>query len=145
MLVVLTGASSKFLAQVRGLSSALPSLGVVSQLPSARPVRPHQRRLTPDQVAELVAEYQAGADMKELAVRWQVHRTTVAGQLRRAAVELRRQGLSDEQLDEAAQLYGEGWSLQRLAERYTCDDETVRTYLKRSGVRIRHPQRIGQT
>ncbi len=68
-----------------------------------------QRRLTADQVAELTAEYQAGADMRELAVRWQVHRTTVAGHLRRADVKLRRQGLSKEQLGEAVRMYGEGW------------------------------------
>ncbi len=77
--------------------------------------------------------------MRELAVRWQVHRTTVAGHLRRAVVELRRQGLSEEQLGEAVRLYGEGWSLQRLAERYGCDPETARAYLKRVGVRMRWP------
>ncbi len=39
----------------------------------------------------------------------------MAGHLRRAGVELRRQGLCEEQLTEAGRLYGEGWSLQRLA------------------------------
>ncbi len=86
-----------------------------------------------------MAEYQAGADMKELAGRWGVHRTTVAGHLRRDGTELRRQGLSDQQLGEAMRLYGNAWSLQRLAERYECDAETVRTYLKRAGVRLRRP------
>lgn len=86
-----------------------------------------------------MAKYQGGADMRELAVRWHVHRTTVAGHLRRAGVELRRQGLSDKQLGEAVRLYGEGWSLQRLAERYGCDAETVRASLRRSGVRMRKP------
>ncbi len=86
-----------------------------------------------------MAEYEAGADMRDLAARWGVHRTTVADHLRRAGIELRRQGLSHEQLSEAARLYGEGWSLQRLAEHYGCDDETVRTSLKRAGVRMRRP------
>ncbi len=104
--------------------------------PLARPV---QRRLTSAQVVELVAEYQAGADMRQLAQRWDVHRTTVAGHLRRAGVDLRRQGLSEEQRREAGRMYCEGWSLQRLAERYGCDAETVRAYLKRSGVRMRKP------
>ncbi len=102
-------------------------------------MRPIQRRLKADQAAELVAKYQAGADMRELVEQWGIHRTTVAGHLRRAGVELRRQGLSDEQLSEAMRLYGEGWSLQRLAERYCCDAETVRTYLKQTGVRMRQP------
>ncbi len=127
------------MAQLRGLARALPALTTLSESPSVPSARPVQRRLTANQVVELVAEYQAGADMRELAVRWQVHRTTVAGHLRRAGVELRRQGLTEEHLDEAVRLYSEGWSLQRLAERYGCDAETVRSYVRRSGVEMRKP------
>jgi hypothetical protein len=46
--------------------------------------------------------------MKGLAARWDLHRTTVAAQLRRAGVELRRQGIPAEQLDDAVRLYAEG-------------------------------------
>lgn len=133
--------ASSIQAQVRGLEAELEGR-LARRGPAALPGHikaPIQRRLTADQVAELVAEYQAGADMKELAVRWQVHRTTVAGHLRRAGVELRRQGLSEDQLGEAVRLYGEGRSLQWLAERYGCDAETVRTCLKREGVARREP------
>jgi hypothetical protein len=87
----------------------------------------------------LVAEYWAGADMKELAFRWELHRTTVAGHLRQAGIALRRQGIPDELRDEAIQLYGEGWSCQRLADRYDGDDETVRQALRRVGVQLRKP------
>ena len=98
-----------------------------------------QRRLAAEQVGQLVNEYEAGDDMKELAVRWKLHRTTVAAQLRRAGVRLRRQGVPAERLDEAVRLYGDGWSLQRLAERFACDDETVRQALRRAGVPLRAP------
>lgn len=127
------------LAQLRGLTGVLPSLEERPEPPRRTSRGPTQRRLTADQVAELVAEYQVGADMNELAARWDVHRTTVAGHLRNAGVALRRRGLSVEQLGEAVQLYGEGWSLQRLAERIGCDAETVRTHLLRAGVRMRRP------
>ncbi len=137
--MVLTGASSKFLTQLRRLATALPDLQLVAETPAAALTRQAQRRLAPNQIAELVAEYQAGADMRELAGRWGVHRTTVAGHLRRAGAELRRQGLSDEQLSEAVRLYGEGWSLQRLSERYGCDAETVRARLKKRNVVRRQP------
>ncbi len=90
-------------------------------------------------MAHLVCEYEAGDDMTALAVRWDLHRTTVAGHLRRAGVALRRQGVPAEMLAEAVRLYGNGWSLQRLAERYGCDDETVRQALKRAGVKLRSP------
>ncbi|WP_091112618.1 helix-turn-helix domain-containing protein [Geodermatophilus dictyosporus] len=98
-----------------------------------------QRRLTADQVTALVRAYEAGADMKALAARWGMHRATVAAQLRRAGVELRRQGLPPDRLQEAVRLYGEGWSCQRLAERYGCDDETVRQTLKKANIRLRKP------
>lgn len=77
--------------------------------------------------------------MTVLSERWRLHRTTVAVHLRRAGVELRRQGIPPDQLDQTVHLYGAGWSLQRLAERYDCDDETVRQALKRFGVRLRAP------
>ncbi len=86
-----------------------------------------------------MAEYFAGDDMAVLAAQWGLHRTTVAGHLKRVGVELRRQGVPAERMDEAVRLYGEGWSLERLAERYDCDDETVRGALKRCGAPLRLP------
>jgi DNA-directed RNA polymerase specialized sigma24 family protein len=101
--------------------------------------RQAQRRLAPEQAALLVAEYEAGADMKALAALWSLHRTTVAAQLRQAGVYLRRQGVPDSQVDEAIRLCSDGWSCQRLAERYGCDTETIRQTLKKSRVRLRKP------
>jgi DNA-directed RNA polymerase specialized sigma24 family protein len=140
--VVLTGASSKQSALVRGLSASQQALLASSS--ASRQRRPDrqrqaQRRLTPEQARQLVAEYEGGASMKELAVRWGLHRTTVAAQLQLAGVRLRRQGLPADRVDEARRLYRDGWSLQRLAERYGCDTETVRQALKRAGVKLRAP------
>ena len=98
-----------------------------------------QRRLTTKQVEELIVQYQAGDDMKTLATRWGLHRTTVAALLGRAGVNLRRRGIPSDQVDEAVAPYADGWSCQRLAERYDCDDETVRQTLKRAGVGLRVP------
>ncbi len=92
-----------------------------------------------------MAEYQAGDDMAVLATRWGLHRTTVAGILKRVGVALRRQGMPAERMDEAARLYGQGSSLERLARRYGCDDETVRQALKRAGVSLRKPWKRGQS
>lgn len=109
-----------------------------------RPVRPsalraRQRRLTADELEVVAGAYRAGSSMNDLANSFQVHRTTIAGHLRRLNVPLRRQGLPDEQLAEAVSLYGVGWSCQRLAERYHCCDETVRQTLRRAGVNLRSP------
>lgn len=98
-----------------------------------------QRRLTAEQVDQLLDEYRAGASMKDLANQWRLHRTTVAAHLRRAGVAPRRRGVPAARLLEAVRLYGQGWSCKRLAERYGCDDETVRQALKRADVSLRAP------
>lgn len=136
----LRGGSSKQTSLLKRLAEELSAL--LHRRPRrAKPVTPRQtqRRLTPQQVEQLVAEYRASADMKELAARWSLHRTTVAGHLRKVGVELRRQGVPADRLHEAIRLYNGGWSLRRLAERYDCDDETVRQALKRAGLQLRRP------
>jgi lambda repressor-like predicted transcriptional regulator len=95
--------------------------------------------LTDNQIAQLVAEYQAGLDMAVLALPWELHRTTVAAHLRRAGVVLRGKAFRPSRSPKQIRLYSAGWSLQRLAERYRCDDETVRTELKRAGIRLPKP------
>lgn len=140
--MALTGNSSKQRTLVSRLSVTQPALlasptGSQQGLPARQ--RQAQRRLTPEQTQQLAAEYEGGASMKELAVRWGLHRTTVAAQLRQAGVQLRRQGIPDDHLDEAVRRYGDGWSCQRLAQRYGCDAETVRQALTRAGVRLRAP------
>lgn len=137
-MVALTGASSKLSAKVRRLAA---DLGTPHRRRQAQPIRQRQvqRRLTAEQIEQLVTEYQAGASMKELATRWSMHRTSVAARLRQAGVELRRQGIPADQLAEAVRMYIDGSSCQRLAELYECDDETVRQALKRAGVRMRRP------
>jgi lambda repressor-like predicted transcriptional regulator len=77
--------------------------------------------------------------MKELAQQFGVHRTTVAGCLRKLGIPLRRQGLSPTELDQAAALYRQGWSLVRLGEKLGCDAETVRQRFKQVGVVRRGP------
>ena len=107
----------------------------------ARPVKPvqHQRRLNAVQTAELVAAYRAGAGVKELAVRFGVHRETVAAIVRRAGIKPRRRGLTVAQVTQAAGLYAEGWSLARLGARFGVDGTTVWRALVAAGVPMRSP------
>jgi hypothetical protein len=75
-----------------------------------------QRRLTPEQVEQLVVEYQSGKSMQELARSWH-YGTTVAEHLRRASVSIRQRGIPPESVDESIGLYMAGWPCRRLAER----------------------------
>ena len=102
ILVALTEVSSNLSDQFRRLVAQLPALVQPQTTVAAESTeRQVQRRLTAKQVEQQVTSYQAGASVKELAAEWQLHRTTVAAQLRRAGVQLRRQGVSADQLPEA--------------------------------------------
>jgi DNA-binding CsgD family transcriptional regulator len=98
-----------------------------------------QHRLDAVQVAELVTAYRAGAGVKELAVRFDVHRETVAATVRRAGIKPRRRGLTAVQISQVSRLYAEGWSLARLGERFGVDGMTVRLALLKEGVVMRAP------
>ena len=141
VLVVLTGGRSRSRADLVRLAEQAVTVGQQSPTDPPRLPRPaqQQRRLLPEEQAELVRAYVAGALVQELAARYGVHRTTVTANLQQSGVELRRRGMSPKQLQEAVRLYAEGWSCQRLGDRYRCDDETVRQRLKRAGVKLREP------
>jgi len=118
----------------------MPAL-LASPEPASRPTRQRraQQRLTEDRARQLIAEYLAGANMRQVAERWGVHRTTVATQLRRAGVNPRPSGLGNQDVDEATQLYADGWSLARLGKRYECSADTVRSALLKAGLVMRRP------
>jgi DNA-directed RNA polymerase specialized sigma24 family protein len=97
-----------------------------------------QHRLRDDEIDDLVAAYEGGCTVDELAEDFQVHRTTVMSNLKRRGVKTRRNhGLTPEQIEIAAELYREGWSLARVGERFHVDARTVRDTLAKFGVEIR--------
>jgi lambda repressor-like predicted transcriptional regulator len=142
--VALTGQLSRWPSD---LSSLRKRTDRAHPVPTDKPepapqARQRQRRLTAAEAVAVAQEYLAGATMRELARRFNVHRTTISSCLHQLAVPLRRQGLREDDLAELARLYQEGWSLARLGEKYDCDDETVRQFLLRHGVAMR-PRRGG--
>lgn len=134
-----SGQRWNFTEVIARLAAELDEVLARAPRPDHMPVRQRQVRLAVDEVAELAAEYQAGLDMRDLAIRWNVSRHTVADHLRRAGVDVRRQGLPQLLVPEATRLYLAGWSLARLGDRFSCDAETVRQALKQAGVQLRRP------
>jgi hypothetical protein len=135
-------------AQVDGPVLCLPPLGtVLRRSPDGPPVHPTdplvaslpvQRRLVPDEVAELVAAYRRGVPVAELAASFQVNRTTVLGHVRRHGVRKRdRRALQGEEVDRAAQLYAGGQSADWVAAQLGVAPSTVRRALKDAGVALR--------
>lgn len=70
-----------------------------------------QTFLSPAQVDELVALYEAGATLVELSERFGVHHRTAAAHLVRRSVPIRRRGLNEHHLAEAVELYTSGLTL----------------------------------
>jgi DNA-binding CsgD family transcriptional regulator len=93
--------------------------------------------LTESDVDDLVAGYEAGATVYELAERFGIHRATVSEHLHRRGVGMRGAGLREEQVEVAVRLYEQGWSLARTGARLGCTGNTVRFALLRRGVRMR--------
>lgn len=107
-----------------------------------RPRGLHMTRLDAPATTELIDAYRAGVRIKDLARRFDVHRTTVTSLLLRHDVELRPVGLSPDQVRDAARLYRDGWALARLGQKFDVDDMTVRRYLLLAGVVMRSPNDI---
>jgi hypothetical protein len=126
----------------------LPPLGtVLRQSPGEPPVHPTdplvaslavQRRLVPDEVAELVAAYRRGVSVDALAASFRVNRTTVLGHVRRHGVPKRdRRALQGDEVDRAAQLYAGGQSADWVAAQLGVAASTVRRALKDAGMTLR--------
>lgn len=87
-----------------------------------------------------MAAREAGAQIKDLAEQFGVHKATVIAHLERAGVPGRRwpgRTLSLTQVQEAVQLYESGLSLVAVGERFGVDKRQVSRALRGAGVEIR--------
>ena len=107
--------------------------------------RQTQRRLTDDQVDDLVSRYEGGSTMPELVAEFRVHRTTVSGLLHKRGVETRvlDRRMTDDDVHLAASLYESGESLAKIGKRFGVYDTTVLREFRKAGVPTR-PRRGAQ-
>jgi hypothetical protein len=101
------------------------------------------RQLRPSEIDALVAAYQAGSTVYELAKHFGIHRATVGQHLRTRGVDTTPPGLDLDDLPIAVKLYQEGWSLAKIAERFDTSSNTVRKSLRETGVVMRRPWERG--
>jgi DNA-binding CsgD family transcriptional regulator len=101
------------------------------------PLHRRPRPLIRDQREHLIADYQAGATIYDLARRYGIHRHTVGKHLADAGVQARRHGLSTDELATARHLYAQGQSLARIGDQLGYDHGTIRRALLRAGVPMR--------
>ncbi len=110
-----------------------------------RPVAPDPKptvhkldqRLSAAEVAQIVAEYEAGAHTTELMKTYQIGKGPIIRLLHENGATMRRQGLTDEELAQARRLYESGLSLMSVGKRMGRHHSTVHLALRRSGVEMR--------
>ncbi|GAB6986425.1 hypothetical protein JCM10369A_29490 [Nocardioides pyridinolyticus] len=120
-----------------GLNERLDEIERLALEPYESPAlirRRRQGRIDPARVAGLVAAYEAGATMRELAAAQGVDPSTISLLLKREHVVSRgRATVIHAQAGKARDLRDQGWSMQRIADHYGCSVTTVWRILHRSG------------
>jgi len=125
------------LRELKALLRELPRPGTPAVRRKPAQLADRVKKLTTEQVEELIKDYGAGATVYELGEKFGTSRQTVGKILKRHGVTMRRQGLSLEQVDEAVRLYESGWSLARIGDKYQVNPTTVMNRLRERGVRMR--------
>ena len=100
-------------------------------------VRKQQHRLTDDEQVKLVAAYQAGNAVRELAEQFCTSRQTVSAALNSHGVLRRRRTLSADEISIAAQFYDGGLSLAKIGKRFEMDAGTIHDALRKVGITMR--------
>jgi hypothetical protein len=108
-----------------------------SRGPLVRSKEKVQTFLTDEEVNALVAMYQAGATVREVAEYFCVRHTTALTHLKRRSIPLRRHGLAPADIADATKLY----QLLEVGQRFGVSQGAVRRALDSAGVTIRTPGR----
>jgi len=120
------------------LAEGIPAEPEAAPQGTRRQRRQAQVRLTPVQVAALVADYEAGAANVAVARKYGVHHETAANHLRASGAVLRPRkiGIPKTELPRAQALRAQGWMYAAIGRRYGCS----RTAASRALLRFAAPR-----
>lgn len=104
-----------------------------------RPRTPDRRLLliSPSEIDELVAAYQAGGTARELARQFGWHRHTVERALRSRGIQSRLRSLTAPEIQDVVELYQQGLSMAQVAAHIGRSSKLVLNALRRAGVPTR--------
>lgn len=129
------------MVELVGGYSNIPELPNLDDSTSVQLQDPHHprvhradRRLAAEQVARLVADYQAGTPTTQLTTKYALGKGTVLRLLRRHGVEIRNQPMNQDEIDQAIQLYQDGWSLARVGQHLGREHTVIRDVLVKAGI-----------
>ena len=96
-----------------------------------------QVRLSDDEVIRVVAGYQAGLTLAELATAFGANRRTLAGRLQQRGVSRRGRRFTATDVDESIRLYRDGWSLAQIGSHFGVYAQSIRYHLQKAGIELR--------
>ena len=128
------------LARLEPLAQLRPA-ELLERRDEERVVRSLHFRLTHQQRAALVTDYESGLATTELTTRYGLAKGTVLRLLEEAGVAMRRQGLSENLAENARLLYESGLSVAAVGERLGEAPTSVARALRRIGVTLRPGRR----
>ncbi len=115
----------------------IPSSDRARTVPVGRP-RAHRvrRRLAPEVITQLVADYEAGCSSTVLTTKYHLSKSALLRLLYEHNTEIRNRSVSID-AKKAIQLYQTGWSLTKIGDLFNCSQSAVRRVLVDGGVEIR--------
>jgi DNA invertase Pin-like site-specific DNA recombinase len=126
-----------------GADGAAIAQAGASDVDTVRAEVKENRKLSPAEVADVVARYEAGATIRSLAKAFGLHEQTVRAHLRRQGVKLRPlRPLTESQEREVVRLYvDESQTMAEVAAVFKVGQTAIRNVLVRRGVERRRPVR----
>lgn len=98
-----------------------------------------QKRLSDDEIRQIVDKYKAGATTYELAAEFGCHRRTISRALKKSGIEVSIKTESkDGVVATILHLYDDHMSALDIGKKLDIGEKTVRRILRENGVRIRH-------
>ena len=138
LLEQLSNHSSSLLALVNEVETAdWPARSVQTNCKTGPLLHQAQKRLDPEQVARLIADYRAGELVNDLVNAYGIHRSTVLDHLKRQGVRRRRSRLTIPDIEKIVGLYASGESVETIAVELRIGATTVRRALVKAGVELR--------
>jgi hypothetical protein len=112
-------------------------LGLSSVVTEERSVRSLRRRLSPQQIEELVARYNAGEDTPALSRAYGISRGGLRKLLLARGVSFRKQPMTPKDGERAVRLYEKGLTINQVVAQVGYSFSTVRRQLHANGVAVR--------
>jgi transposase-like protein len=108
------------------------------QTPIKHEIRQCQKRLSPEEIRQVVTAYKHGATVYELAAQFNCHRNTISKNLKQSGVKpTTKKFVTQNEIGELAALYTSGKKLDEIAKQYGVGASTVRKVLINNGVTMR--------